>query len=116
MLQRFNEGEAPAKRGTRVGDKLHGLTGGRPGWMVDGKDQRPLEVGQAQDVQGANGTEGYQGGGNPSRQGGDGHMIGHEWETKWSKGTQQRQMDFAKGLDIKVETVVSHLGCGGSLS
>jgi hypothetical protein len=25
-------------------------------------------------------------------------------------------MDFAKGLDIKVETVVSHLGCGGSLS
>jgi hypothetical protein len=42
-------------------------------------------------------------------------LIGHEWETKWSKGTQQRQMDFAKELDIKVETVVSHLGCNHNL-
>jgi hypothetical protein len=99
ILQRFNEGEAPAKPGTRVGDKLHGLTGGRLGWMVDGEDQKAVEMGQAQDLADKNGSKGHQGG--------NGLVNGSEWETKWAQGTQQRQKDFAKGPDIKIETVVS---------
>ncbi|KAH7074604.1 hypothetical protein BKA63DRAFT_513327 [Paraphoma chrysanthemicola] len=105
VLQRFNEGEAPAKRGTRVGDTLHGLTGGRLDWMAGGKERRPVEISRAQDVADKNGSKDYDGGGNPSRQGGDGHLIGNEWEAKWSEGTQQRQKDFAKSLDIKVDTI-----------
>ncbi|KAF2028378.1 hypothetical protein EK21DRAFT_90664 [Setomelanomma holmii] len=108
LLQRFNEGEALAKRGTRVGDKLHGLTGGRLDWMVDGKDERPVEMDKTQDPQGGDSLQDYEGGGNPSRQGGDGHMTGNEWESKWSEGTQKRQMEFAKKLDIKVEVVAPH--------
>ncbi|KAF1947007.1 hypothetical protein EJ02DRAFT_449988 [Clathrospora elynae] len=37
ILRRFNEGEAPAKRGTRVGDALHGLTGGRSAFWGGGE-------------------------------------------------------------------------------
>ncbi|KAH7087563.1 hypothetical protein FB567DRAFT_347956 [Paraphoma chrysanthemicola] len=108
VLQRFNEGEAPGKRGTRVGDTLHGPTGDRLDWMAGGKDRRPVEISMAQDVADKNGSEDsedYDRGGNPSRHGGDAHLIGNEWEAKWSEGTQQRQKEFAKGLDIKVDTI-----------
>lgn len=51
VLRRFNDGEAPAKPGTRVGDKLQGLTGGRLGlWIGDGageeKGDGAVEVGK----------------------------------------------------------------------
>lgn len=78
--------------------------------MAGGNDRRPVEISMAQNVADKNGSEeseDYNGGGNPSRQGGNGHLIGNEWEAKWSEGTQQRQKEFAKSLDIKVDTIVS---------
>lgn len=75
--------------------------------MVDGEDGKAVEMDQAKEVADTGGRKGYQGGGNLSRSGGDGYMIGHEWERKWEQGTQERQREFAKDLDIKVETVVS---------
>jgi hypothetical protein len=107
ILQRFNEGEAPAKPGTRVGDTIHGLTGGRLDWMVDRDDAEKVEIGTTQDAPHTNGNTDYHGGGNPSRQGGDGHVIGGEWEAKWAHGTQQKQKEFAEKLNIKVDEVVS---------
>lgn len=38
LLQRFNGGETPVKKGTAVGDKLNGLTGGRL-HLADGLDE-----------------------------------------------------------------------------
>ncbi|KAF1915414.1 hypothetical protein BDU57DRAFT_539769 [Ampelomyces quisqualis] len=105
ILQRFNEGEAPAKPGTRVGDKIHGLTGGRLGWMVDGDDATKVDMGTTQDDSHTNGDTDYHGGGNPSRQGGDGYMNGGEWKAKWAHGTQQQQKEFANKLNIKVDEV-----------
>lgn len=76
--------------------------------MVDGHDETEVEIGTTQDVPHTNGTD-YHGGGNPSRQGGDGHMNGEKWEVKWAHGTQQRQKEFANKLNIKVDEVVSSL-------
>ncbi|KAF2823962.1 hypothetical protein CC86DRAFT_457545 [Ophiobolus disseminans] len=107
ILRRFNEGEEPAKKGTRVGDKLHGLTGGRLEWMSEGQTEHPKKLDQTQDASHTNGDKGYQGGGNSARHGGDGHTNGNgEWEAKWSQGTQQKQKEFAKNLGIEVESVV----------
>jgi hypothetical protein len=39
ILQRFNGGETPVKKGTAVGDKLNGLTGGRLHHLADGDDE-----------------------------------------------------------------------------
>jgi hypothetical protein len=91
ILQRFNEGEAPAKPGTRVGDKLHGLTGGRLGWMVGGEDEKAVEVGHAQMVLDTTGDKKHQGNGVASHQGDSGLGNGSEWETKWVKEQQRRQ-------------------------
>ncbi|KAH8733214.1 hypothetical protein GQ44DRAFT_766268 [Phaeosphaeriaceae sp. PMI808] len=61
ILRRLNEGEEPAKPGTRVGDKLHGLTGGKLEWMVDGEAR------------------------------GEKHVNGHEWEKKWDGVQEQHK-------------------------
>jgi hypothetical protein len=108
ILQRLNEGQAPAKPGTRVGDKLHGLTGGRLEWMVDGQDEQAVEVSQTQDVANTTGSKGPQKGDWVTRQGGDEHVTSNEWETKWANGAQ-RQKDLANGIDLKRETVVSKI-------
>ena len=104
VLQRLNKGEQPTKRGTRVGDKLHGLTGGR----LEGQNGHSKEVGTAQETSLTNGSDAHHSGGNASRQGGDGYVNGNgEREAKWSEGTQRKQIDTAKSVNIKVETVVS---------
>lgn len=82
--------------------------------MGNGHDGQK-EVGKASDSIATNGSgqapaenrdENYEGGGNKARHGGDGFVNGNgEWEAKWPKGTQQKQMDFARGLDIKIESV-----------
>jgi hypothetical protein len=72
ILQRFNEGEAPAKPGTRVGDKLHALTGGRLGGVVQSSDEMAMEVGQGPVPQDQKVGTDYQGGNYTSRQGGIG--------------------------------------------
>jgi hypothetical protein len=110
ILQRFNEGEAPGKPGTRVGDKVHGLTGGRLSWMVDGEDTKLMRTTDDFDNAHTNGSNGYHDGGSAARQGGDGFVnAAGEWEAKWARGTQQRQKEFANGVDIKVDEVVSDL-------
>jgi hypothetical protein len=106
VLQRFNEGEAPGKPGTRVGDKLHGLTGGRLGWMVDGADDKPIQVGQAQNGKGANGSTGHEGGRGASGEEGGGVVNGNGWESKWAMGMKPHR-ENADGQEIKVDTVVS---------
>ncbi|KAH3984241.1 hypothetical protein HBI81_170870 [Parastagonospora nodorum] len=104
VLQRFNEGEAPGKPGTRVGDKLHGLTGGRLGWMVDGADDKPVQVGQAQNGKGTNGSTGHEGGRGASGEEGDGMVNGNGWESKWAMGMKPHR-ENADGQEIKVDTV-----------
>jgi hypothetical protein len=110
VLRRFNEGEAPVKRGTRVGDKVHGLTGGRLGWMVDEKDGKSMDMGKRQVVSYPRGDEDYHVGGNTSGQGSDGYVSGNEWEKKWAKGVRQRQNKSPKALDVKVDELVSESG------
>jgi hypothetical protein len=125
ILQRFNEGEAPAKPGTRVGDKLHGLTGGRLGWMVDGEDEKAVDVGYAQKVADRTGDKNHRDSGVVSYQGGPGLVNGSEWETKWAKeqqrlqekfglgekvwadGEQERHTKWGLNFDVKEETLVS---------
>jgi hypothetical protein len=106
ILQRFNEGEAPGKPGTRVGDKLHGLTGGRLGWMVDGQDEGTVQRDQTQDSAHTNGSKDYESGGRTSGQEGGGLVNGTEWETKWEMGMHPHRMN-PDGQEIKVDTVVS---------
>jgi hypothetical protein len=108
ILQRFNDGEAPGKPGTRVGDKLHGLTGGRLDWMVDGEDTKTAGMLDAPDRPLTNGSNGVHEGRSASRQGDDGFAnVAGEWETKWAQGTRHRLNEFANGVDIKTDEVVS---------
>jgi hypothetical protein len=111
VLQRFNDGEAPVKRGTRVGDKFQGLTGGRLDWMVDGKDTKAVEVGHVKKLLHTNGGDaGYESydGANDSHHGGDGFVNGAgEWEAKWARGTQECNKEFVNGLGDKVDELKS---------
>ncbi|RII10032.1 hypothetical protein CUC08_Gglean006022 [Alternaria sp. MG1] len=95
ILRRFNEGEEPAKLGTRVGDKLHKLTGGRSGYFQG--DQTSEESSRDRDVVGggksAKGHDGgaghaYGGVSSSARDGGpvngvNGTQGTVEWERKW---------------------------------
>jgi hypothetical protein len=101
ILQRFNDGEAPGKRGTRVGDKLQGLTGGRLDWMVDGEDTKKVGIVKIVNVPHSNGGGGYYDGSNETRQEGDGFVNSGEWEAKWARGTQECNKEFVNGLDTK---------------
>jgi hypothetical protein len=108
VLRRLNKGEQPSKKGTRVGDKLHALTGGRLEHMAEGESAHGKEVGTISETAHENGVSVGHGGGNASRLGGDGRVNGNgEWEAKWPEGTQRKQVEFAKKLDIKIETIVS---------
>jgi hypothetical protein len=109
ILQRLNEGQAPAKPGTRVGDKLHGLTGGRLGWMVDGKDEKAVELSQPKHVANTTGGKGPQDRDGISHKDSDGVVNGNEWEMKWANGAQRQQTDFTNGIDVKREPVVSKI-------
>lgn len=108
VLQRFNEGEAPGKRGTRVGDTLHGLTGGRLGWMVDGAGEGEVHVGQTQGGKGTNGSKGHERGRGASGKEGGGVVNGNGkgWEDKWALGVKPHR-ENADGQEIKVDTIVS---------
>jgi hypothetical protein len=76
--------------------------------MAEGQSAHGKEMGTVQQAAHENGVSAGHGGGNASRLGGDGHVNGNgEWEAKWSEGTQRKQVEFAKKLDIKVETIVS---------
>jgi hypothetical protein len=107
VLQRFNEGEAPGKPGTRIGDKLHGLTGGRLDWMVEGEDEKPVQMGQAQDGAHTNGSKRHERGRDTSRQKGDGHVNGTEWESNWAKATRPQKELLRDNFEVKVDTIVS---------
>lgn len=107
VLQRFNEGEAPGKPGTRVGDKLHGLTGGRLGWMVDGEHEKAVPMGKTQDGAHTNGSKGHEGGFGTSGQESDGHVNGTEWERKWAMGARPQKELLRDNFEVKVDTVVN---------
>lgn len=108
VLRRFNEGEAPGKPGTRVGDTWHGLTGGRLGWMVDGAGEGEVQMGQAPGGKGKNGSKGYEGGRSASgeERGGVVNGNGNGWEDKWALGMKPHR-ENADGQEIKVDTVVT---------
>jgi hypothetical protein len=107
VLQRFNDGEAPGKPGTRVGDKLHGLTGGRLGWMVEGEDQKPVQMGQTQDDARTNGNKGQGRGRDTSGQESDGYVNGKGWESKWAEGSRPQKELLRDNFEVKVDTIVS---------
>ncbi|KNG45098.1 hypothetical protein DDE82_003145 [Stemphylium lycopersici] len=97
ILRRFNEGEAPAKPGTRVGDKLQALTGGRSAYWQN--DQAFPEGSRNGDMLGNGaGTDGRDAGyGGKHTDGttssGDGGPVkgSHgavEWERKWADGVK----------------------------
>ena len=98
-----------------MGDKLHALTGGRLEHMAESEERNghSREMDQAQEIPRTNGVADGHRGGNASRLGGDGHVNANgEWEAKWSEGTQRKQVEFAKNVDVKVEMVVS---CGDNV-
>lgn len=103
ILRRFNDGEAPGKPGTRVGDKLQGLTGGRLGlWIGDAageeRDEGFVEVGKAAGPEGQVGGHAVEDRGGASREGGRRVVNGvngvHDWEEKWSNGSRKETHDL----------------------
>lgn len=103
VLRRLNEGEAPVKPGTRVGDKLQGLTGGRLGsWYSDGagegRDEKPVQLRQIPAEKSQVGVDGGRThGGALLRENGqhgngpinDGINGVNGWEEKWANGAKQ---------------------------
>lgn len=100
ILRRLNGGEAPDKRGTRIGDKLHGLKEGRiagspRGEHDDRKAAASVKTSSKKNGLTVNGTEVVQS--TPHQENGkltngmneangDGNVI--EWEQKWDSGVQ----------------------------
>jgi hypothetical protein len=119
ILRRLNEGEAPAKPGTRVGDKLQGLTGGRLGlWIGDGAPEdgrkKTVEVGTSPTAMGQSGVARHEDRDEASHQKGAGHVNGAqpsnsyvEWETKWSDGVQQQPVILETGNTYEILKKVS---------
>jgi len=95
ILRRLNEGEAPAKPGTRVGDTLQALTGGRSAyWLGDeasaeGSNNRGKVDHGSSSQGGTAGTGDFQSGG--TKHSGDGGPVNGvngthgtiEWDKKW---------------------------------
>lgn len=110
ILRKLNEGKALDQRGTRVGDKLQGLTGGRAGrlglWAGDGTsdstDKKTVEANQS------SGFEDHRG----SSHHGNGRYVNGvngtlEWEEKWTNGAIKEQQDVGDGNPFEVLKVVS---------
>ncbi|KAH7357482.1 hypothetical protein BKA66DRAFT_574476 [Pyrenochaeta sp. MPI-SDFR-AT-0127] len=108
ILRRLNEGEALDKRGTRVGDRLQGLTGGRVGrlglWAGQGASD-----GTDGQTSVAKGQAGFDRGGDhrgPPHQENDGYVNGlngtHEWEDKWTNGVGKEQQGLENGNPYEV--------------
>jgi hypothetical protein len=100
ILRRLNEGEEPAKLGTRVGDKLHKLTGGRSGYFQSNQTSSESSNDRNRMDNGAS-TKGRDGGvghahahvSSHARDGGpvngvNGSQGAVEWERKWADGVQ----------------------------
>jgi hypothetical protein len=109
ILRRLNEGEEPAKLGTRVGDKLHKLTGGRSGYFQSDQTSSESSSDRNKMDNGAS-TKGRDGGAghahahvsSHARDGGpvngvNGTQGAVEWERKWADGVQPQ----AVVLDIE---------------
>ncbi|OAL50899.1 hypothetical protein IQ07DRAFT_537141 [Pyrenochaeta sp. DS3sAY3a] len=111
VLRRFNDGEAPGKPGTRVGDTLHGLTGGRLGlWSGDAPGGKK---GEGLGTEGRVGVRGVEDRVGASREGADGVVNGvngaHEWEEKWSNGSRKETHDLETDNvyeNLKVEETI----------
>ncbi|KAF1837873.1 hypothetical protein BDW02DRAFT_565603 [Decorospora gaudefroyi] len=107
ILRRLNEGEAPAKPGTRVGDKLKGLTGGRSAlWFgrqtsAQGHSASGESNHDGNHVDHGSVNQGRVGGGGDahprvSAHRSDGGVVNGvngatgslEWERKWANGVQ----------------------------
>ncbi|KAF2128333.1 hypothetical protein P153DRAFT_318023 [Dothidotthia symphoricarpi CBS 119687] len=100
ILQRFNEGETPVKRGTRVGDRFQDLTGGKLAWLVDGTDDASAGTGETLKVQVTNGSDA---GGTPGAQvlEGSGRVkVLRITDVKKSNGTQKREEGVENGHDL----------------
>jgi hypothetical protein len=124
ILRRFNEGEEPAKLGTRVGDKLHKLTGGRSGYFQG--DQTFEESSRDRDVVGvgkpAKGHDGgaghaYGGVSSSARDGGpvngvNGTQGAVEWERKWADGVKSEPvvLDTENVFEV-LKAVSTHTDC-----
>ncbi len=123
ILRRFNEGEEPAKLGTRVGDKLHKLTGGRSGYFQSDQTSSESSHDRSRLDNGAS-TEGHDGGAghahapvsSHARDGGpvngvNGTQSTVEWEKKWADGVQPHAvvLDTENVYEV-LKTVSRHPG------
>ncbi|KAL5121756.1 hypothetical protein ACEQ8H_000443 [Pleosporales sp. CAS-2024a] len=106
VLQRFNEGEAPGKPGTKVGDKIHGLTGGRLDWLVDAKDEGEARTSEAQGAPRVNGSLGQRNDAVGYGTQGDKPVNGTRWESKWEAMGLRPHSTNADGQEVKVDTIV----------
>ena len=123
ILRRFNEGEEPAKLGTRVGDKLHKLTGGRSGYFQG--DQTSEESSRDRDVVGggksAKGHDGgaghaYGGVSSSARDGGpvngvNGTQGTVEWERKWDGVKSEPVVLDTENVFEALKAVSTHTDC-----
>ncbi|KAI8940822.1 hypothetical protein NX059_002084 [Plenodomus lindquistii] len=93
VLRRLNGGEAPSKRGTRMGDKLYGLTEGKTGLRIGGQDIKDTAKASAK-KSGVDGTASHHDGSHQEKgehvNGVNGHHESLEWEQKWDNGVQSQ--------------------------
>ena len=109
ILRRLNGGQPPSKRGTQVGDKLQGLTGGRLGlWIGDGAKDRQAGITIETPRDGGEHHQGVRRDNNADHvnaSNGDNGTI--EWEKKWDSGVQQQPVMLETGNTYEILKVVS---------
>ncbi|KAL6703118.1 hypothetical protein ACN47E_010180 [Coniothyrium glycines] len=114
ILRKLNEGEAPAKPGTRVGDGLQRLTGGRLGLWVgdgaseDGRKKNP-KTNTPSTARGQGRVDGYENRHRASHEENDGPLNGDhasdgyvEWDRKWDNGAQPQSVILETGNTYEV--------------
>ena len=101
ILRRLNEGQALDKRGTKVGDNLQRLTGGRAGslglWIGGGAgndaELKPITLDQTSAAKSHVGSDWEKNLGGASYEGNGGpvHAVNgaQEWEEKWSNSAKE---------------------------
>lgn len=118
VLRRLNGGEAPSKRGTRMGDKLHGLKEDRTGFRIEGaaghgqdseevSQMSPKKIGENK-AEERNDASLWKN--NGTTNGTNGHHDILQWEQKWDSGVQLQPvvLDASNPYEVlKVETEAS---------
>ncbi|KAH9872750.1 hypothetical protein J1614_005144 [Plenodomus biglobosus] len=118
VLRRLNGGEAPSKRGTRMGDKLRELKEGRTGFHIGdaaghGQDSEEVNLMSAKKIGDNKAKE--RNDTSPQENNGvfngiNGHHDSLQWEQKWDSGVQLQPvvLDVDNPYEVlKVETEAS---------